>query len=176
MNFICLPFLAATLALVVAVQAAEEIAPPNGVADFNSVKDILDLVPKRALMQLKNPREIEAAKTTANAAFAQRALHKWITLKIRIKKWQPYEAQGVIPSKYRVEAEEEIANVSGALVGVRAWVNLGAAAEPIITKMVHGEELTVTSYLNRVELAANPGDAQVKLNLELSRTTIKPKP
>ena len=179
MSFIRLTFLAITLALALAlagsVPAAEETSPPKGVADFRSLKELLEVVPKHVLVELKSPKDMEAAKAKANAAFEQKALFKWITLKIKVAKCEPFEAEGVIPIKYRVEAQEETANVSGTAVGVHIWVNLGADAEKIVPRLVRGAELTVTSYLNRVELTNNPGE-EMKLNLVMARTKVKPTP
>jgi hypothetical protein len=96
-------------------------------------------------------------------------------LKVRVKKWEPFEAEGVVPIKFRVEAEDETVNASGAVIVVHTWVNLGADAEPIITKLTRGAEITVTSFLNRVELANDQGEG-LKLELALARTKVKAKP
>jgi hypothetical protein len=174
MNFVRRAFLAAALVSTVGSLAAQEISPPKGVADFRSLHELLEVVPKHVLAQLKTPKDAGSARMTANAAFADKALHKWVTLKVRVKKWEPFEAPGVVPIKYRVEAEEESANASGVIIPVQTWVNLGADAEPIVTNLAHGEDLTVTAFLNRVEITDTPG-GELKLNLELARTKVKPK-
>ena len=178
MNFVRPAFLAFALALAVATHlfaAGEETSPQKGVADFRSLKELLDVIPQHVRGQLKSPKEMEAARLAANAALTEKAVYKWITVKIRVNKWEPYEAEGVIPIKYRVEAQDETVNVSGTVISVHIWVNLGADAEPIVTKLARGSEITVTSYLNRVELTRNAGD-ELKLEVQMARTKIKAKP
>ena len=133
------------------------------------------MIPQHVRGQLKSPNEMEAAKAAANAAFAEKAVYKWITVKIKVNKWEPFQADGVIPVKYRLEAQDETVNVSGTAISVHMWVNLGADAEPIVTKLARGSEITVTSYLNRVELTGNPGE-ELKLEVQMARTKIKAKP
>ena len=174
MNFLRLTPLAAALAITLAARASDDIAPPNGVVNFHSVKEIVDLVPKHALMQVKIPTQAEAAKTEANAALAQNAEGKWVSWKVKVVKWEPWDARGVVPSKFRIETQDLPMNVGGTAFSVRMLVYLGAEAEPAVTKLNKGAEITVTSYLNRVDLTSNKGEVP-KLNLDMTRTKIEGK-
>ena len=173
MNFPRLTPLVAILVFTLAAQA-DDIAPPNGVVDFHSVKEIVDLVPRQALMQLKIPTQMEAAKTAANSALSQNALNKWVTWKVKVQKWEPWDAPGVVPSKFRISVPEQTMNVNGTVFGVRMMIYLGADAEPVVTKLNKGTEITVTSFLNRVDFTTNKAEG-TKLNFDMTRTKIEAK-
>jgi hypothetical protein len=174
MNFIRLLPLITAMAVALAADAADDTSPPNGVVNFHAVKEIVDLVPKHALMQLKLPTQMETAKTEANTALTQNAEGKWVTWKVKVVKWEPWDARGVVPSKFRITTQEQPMNVNGTVFGVRMTVFLGADAEPVVTKLNKGAEVTVTSYLNQVDFTSNKGEG-IKLNLDMTRTKIEAK-
>ena len=172
MNFIRFSSLLVFIAVSVPAKAADETAPPNGVANFHSVKEIVDLVPRQTLMQLKIQSQMESARTAANAALVQSAKDKWLTCKVKVVKWEPWDSPGVVPSKFRIDAQEQMMNINGVTFGARMMVYLGADAEDVVTKLNKGAEVTVTSYLNRVDFTNNKGEG-TKLNLDMTRTKIE---
>jgi hypothetical protein len=175
MNSIRLTLLIVGLNAVSALvaSAADETAPPNGVVNFHSAKEIVDLIPRQAMMQLKIPTQAEAAKTAANAALSQNALDKWVSWKVKVVKWEPWDSPGVVPNKFRISVADQNMNVNGTLIGVRMLVYLGADAEPIVTKLNKGADVTVTSFLNRVDVTNNKAEG-LKVNLDMTRTKIEP--
>jgi hypothetical protein len=173
MNPIRTSLIAAAVACLVASSAQAQNAPQDAPA-FHSVKEVVDLVPKKTIMQLKVTSEMEAAKTEANGLLAQNAVGKFATWKIKVVKWTPWDAPGVVPSKFRVDALEQTINVNGSVIGVRMMIYLPAEAEPIVTKLSRGSEATVTGHLNRVDFTTNKGEG-IKLNFDMTRTKIEPR-
>jgi hypothetical protein len=163
--------IAGAVACLIANFANAQNAPQEA-PTFHSVKEVVELVPKKTIMQMKVPTQMEAAKTEANGLLAQNALGKFATWKIKVVKWSPWDAPGVVPSKFRVDALEQTVNVNGAVIGVRMMVYLPADAEAIVTKLSRGSEATVTGHLNRVDFTNNKGEG-LKLNFDMTRTKIE---
>jgi len=174
MNFIRLLLLIPVITVAFVAQAADEVAPPNGIVKFHAVKEIIDLVPKQTIMQLKIPSQMEAAKTAANTALSENALGNWVTWKVKVLNWEPWDSPGVVPNKFRISVPDQTMNVNGTVFGVRILVYLGADAGPIVTKLKKGAEVTVTSYLNRVDFTTNKPEG-LKFNLDMMRTQIEAK-
>lgn len=165
---------AVAFALVANATNTNDTAPPNGIADFRSVKEIVDLVPPDAIMQLKVPARREAAKTDANLTLARYAVGKWVSWKVKVGQWPAWDSPWVMPNKSRIDVPEQAMNVDGTVFGVRMMVYLGAEAEPIAAKLHKGDEVTMTSYLHKAAFTIDKEEG-LTLNLGLSRTQIEPK-
>jgi hypothetical protein len=162
--------IAVAFGCIAAASAPAQDAPEA--PTFHSVKELADLVPRKTIAQMKVSTQTEAAKTEANGLFVQNAVGKYATWKIKVVKWMPWDAPGVVPSKFRIEALEQTVNINGTPVGVRMWIYLPADAESVVTKLSRGSEATVTGHLNRVDFTTNKGEG-VKLNIDMMRTKIE---
>jgi hypothetical protein len=164
------------VSLLIAIAVASIASAPAQDAPeapaFHSVRELADLIPHKTIMQLKVPSQMEAAMTEANGLLAQNAVDKYATWKIKVVSWVPWDAPGVVPSKFRISTLEQAINVNGSVIGVRMMVYLPAEAEPMVKKLSRGSEATVTGHLNGVNFTNNKGEG-LKLNVEMRRTKIE---
>lgn len=164
------------LAAFVSAQFFGNIAPaqetPKNGGDFHSAKDIIDLIPHPMVMRLKVASQMEAAKGEANAILEKGARTKTATLKVKAVRWEPWDAPGEVPSKFRLQPLDQTINVNGTAIGVRMWIYLPAEAGPALAKVFRGSELTITGFLNRADFTTNKGEG-LKLNLDITRTKIE---
>src|SRR5436190_13257101 len=86
-SFLCLASTAAT-ALAQSKPAAKDTS------QFHSLKEIMNLVPKQTLIQLKVATKSEAARLSANKIFSEKAQNMNATLKVRVEGYQPWQYEG----------------------------------------------------------------------------------
>jgi len=145
---------------------------PKNAGDFHSAKEIVDLIPHAVIMRLKVASQMDAAKSEANAILEKGARTKTATLKVKVVRWEPWDAAGEVPSKFRLQPVDQTVNVNGAAIVVRVWLYLPAEAGPALAKAFRGSELTITGFLNRVDFTTNKGEGP-RLNIDITRTTIE---
>ena len=79
-----IPALLTYLALGFSTQAQIAAKP-----DFASLKDVIALLPRDVIKDLKQPSQIEAARRTANEILQRDAVGKTVTLEVELGEWAP---------------------------------------------------------------------------------------
>jgi hypothetical protein len=99
-------------------------------------------------------------------------LGKIASWKVKVVKWEPWDAPGEVPSKFSIQPVDQLMNVKGVPLGVRMWIYLPAEAGPVVTKFAKSAEVTVTGNLLRADLTTNKSEG-LKLNFDMTKTKIE---
>lgn len=61
--------------------------------DFASLKDVIALLPREVIKDLKQPSQIEAARRTANEILQRDAVGKTVTIEVELGEWRSLPRQ-----------------------------------------------------------------------------------
>lgn len=154
--------------LCAGMNAAAQTKPEAGAPEsFHTVKEILDLVPKETLKQLKVPGKGEAARKSANQLLAQKALRKNATFKVKTLNWLPWKHE-LNPDKIHVLVPQQFVDTGGSKLPLNLWVTVADDKDPGLAKSTKGQEITLAGQLVEVEFRINPTNPSVGLEFHVN--------
>jgi len=161
-----LPLLLLTL-LATALPAPAQNKPKP---DFASLKDVIALIPRDVIKDLKQPSQIEAARRTANEILQRDAVGKTVTMEVELGEWAPWAGQDTDTDKIRFEIRNIPVDVSGLDFTVRCWVMMPPTEQAFLDKSRPGTKVKATGKLTRFVFSADSGG--LFLNGDLRNSTL----
>jgi hypothetical protein len=133
---------------------------PRDLSQFHSIKEIIDLIAKQTLLQLKVPVKSEAARAVANEILARKAVNTRVTFKVRVETWQPWSSPGN-PDKFTITAPSQTMNFSGVAMNIQTWMSVPPEGEIGLAGLQKGRDATVTGEIGRAQISNNPSEGLV---------------
>ena len=149
-----LPILIA-LALLLWCPLATAQAPAK--PDFASLKDVIALLPRDVIKDLKQPSQIEAARRSANEILQRDVVGKTVTIEVELGEWAPWAGQDTDTDKIRIGVRDMPVDVSGLDFMVRLWVMLPPDQQAFLDKARPGMKVKATGTLTRFAFTAASG-------------------
>jgi hypothetical protein len=147
-----IPALLTYLALGFSTQAQIAAKP-----DFASLKDVIALLPRDVIKDLKQPSQIEAARRTANEILQRDAVGKTVTLEVELGEWAPWSGQETDTDKIRIGVRDMPVDVAGLDFIVRLWVMLPPTEQAFLDKARAGMKVKATGKLTRFAFTSASG-------------------
>lgn len=144
--------------------------PGTDPSEYRSIKELIDLLPKQTVMQLKVQNKMSAALEAANQLFIQKAQHKAGILNVKADGWQPLHLEGN-PDAFEINVPFQTINVNGTSMGLVTWVTLSDDQRPALEKLQKGKEVSISGELGRVYLKNSPPNGLV-LRVELGHSKV----
>jgi hypothetical protein len=140
------------LSLVSFVEAQAQAKP-----DFASLDDVIALLPREVIKNLKQPSQIEAARRAANEILQRDAVGKTVTIEVELGEWAPWSGQDTDTDKIRIGVRDMPADVSGLDFVVRLWVMLPPTEQAFLDKARSGMKVKATGKLTRFAFTSAGG-------------------
>jgi hypothetical protein len=147
-----IPALLTYLALGIFTHAQAPAKP-----DFSSLDDVIALLPREVIKDLKQPSQIEAARRTANEILQRDAVGKTVTIEVELGEWAPWAGQDTDTDKIRVGVRDMPVDVSGLDFIVRLWVMLPPTEQTFLDKAKTGMKVKATGTLTRFAFTSAGG-------------------
>jgi len=138
--------------------------------DFASLKDVIALIPREVIKDLKQPSQIEAARRTANEILQRDAVGKTVTIEVELGEWAPWAGNEASTDTIRIGVRDMPVDVSGLDFIVRLWVMLPPAEQAFLDKARGGMKVKATGTLTRFAFTAASG--RLYLDGDLRRSTL----
>jgi hypothetical protein len=138
--------------------------------DFASLKDVIALLPRDVIKDLKQPSQIEAARRTANDILQRDAVGKTVTIEVELGEWAPWAGQDTDTDKIRIGVRDMPVDVSGLDFIVRLWVMLPPDQQAFLDKARAGMKVKATGTLTRFAFGAASGG--LTLDGDLRKSTL----
>ena len=142
------------------------------VPNFKSLDEVLKVLPKDVLKDLKQPSKIEAARRTANEVLQKEVVDKIVTFELELGEWTPWAGATDETDKIRVGVKDMPVDIVGLDFVVRLWVMLPRDQELILKKIRPGDEVEVTGKLTRFGFSAAGG--KIFLDGDIRHSKIDP--
>lgn len=140
--------------------AQNKAAAPKDQSQFHSIKEIIDLIPKKTLLELKVPVKSRTAQASANEVLARKAVNMRATLKVRVGSWQPWSGPGN-PDKFTITVPWQTMNFGGVAMRIQIWVSLPPEGERGLSGLQNGRDATVTGEIGQAQISNNPPEGLV---------------
>jgi hypothetical protein len=125
-------------------------------AQIRSVKDLVDLVPKKTMQELKQKLKMEDARKAANEVFANQAKSRTGSFMVKAAGWDPWTGGGVnMEDKFRMTLSQSL-NTGGLNIQVLFWIYFPAEQQAALAKTAKGKEMKVTGELAEVQFVNDP--------------------
>ncbi len=138
---------------MVSARTAQAPAKP----DFASLKDVIALLPRDVIKDLKQPSQIEAARRTANEILQRDVVGKTVTIEVELGEWAPWAGQDTDTDKIRIGVRDMPVDISGLDFIVRLWVMLPPDQQAFLDKARPGMKVKATGTLTRFAFTAASG-------------------
>jgi hypothetical protein len=162
---------AAVLLFSLADGIAADPKPAAGAkAQIQSAKDILSLVPKPTLQDLKQKLKADAARLAANEALSREAKDKPASFKIKSVNWDPWDNPGM-EEKYRMMISQPL-SAGGLNMQVNMWFYFTADQQAALAKTGKGQDLTVSGELYEVRFDNNPPEG-LTLHIDVRKAKVE---
>ncbi len=125
--------------------------------DFASLKDLIALLPRDVIKDLKQPSQIEAARRAANEILQKDAVGKTVTIEVELGEWAPWAGQDTDTDKIRIGVRDMPVDVSGLDFIVRLWVMLPPTEQAFLDKARAGMKVKATGKLTRFAFTSASG-------------------
>jgi hypothetical protein len=125
--------------------------------DFASLKDVIALLPRDVIKDLKQPSQIEAARRSANEILQRDVVGKTVTIEVELGEWAPWAGQDTDTDKIRIGVRDMPVDVSGLDFMVRLWVMLPPDQQAFLDKARPGMKVKATGTLTRFAFTAASG-------------------
>lgn len=147
------PILAILFLLLTPILHAQAPAKP----DFASLDDVIALLPREVIKDLKQPSQIEAARRTANEILQRDAVGKTVTIEVELGEWAPWAGEEDNTDKIRIGVRDIPVDVSGLDFTVRLWVMLPPTEQAFLDKARPGMKVKATGKLTRFAFTTASG-------------------
>ena len=161
-----LPLLILTLLATTLPAVAQNQPKP----DFASLDDVIALIPRNVIKDLKQPSKIESARRTANEILQRDAVGKTVTMEVELGEWAPWAGQDTDTDKIRFEIRGIPVDVGGLDFTVRCWVMLPPTEQAFLDKAKSGMKVKATGKLTRFNFSSDSGG--LFLNGDLRNSTL----
>lgn len=144
--------------------AAGASAQNKPAGQFHSLKDLLDLVPKKTMQEWKMPLKSDAARRAADEIFLKEAKTKIASLKVKAAAWEPSGSGEEGSDKYRMVVGQAL-NVNGVALQANIWIYFPADQGAALSQTPRGQEVTVAGELGNVEIKNDSAGLRMVVNL-----------
>jgi len=148
------------------VSLRAQVAPAP---DFESLEDVIKLIPRDVIKDLKQPSKIETARRTANDVLQNGVVNKTVTFELELGERSAWAGGENTTDKIQVATKDMPVDIGGLDFIVRLWVMMPQDQEAVLDKQRPGAEVKVTGKLTRFAFTAASGKLFLDGDLRQSR-------